>query len=48
MRSAGIKIWVLTGDKIETAINIGYSCDLLNFDMEIFIIDAISTSDVLL
>jgi phospholipid-translocating ATPase len=21
---AGIKIWVLTGDKMETAINIGY------------------------
>ena len=26
---AGIKVWVLTGDKIETAINIGYSCNLL-------------------
>ena len=25
----GIKIWVLTGDKRETAINIGYSCKLL-------------------
>lgn len=23
---AGIKIWVLTGDKVETAINIGYAC----------------------
>lgn len=23
MRSAGIKVWVLTGDKVETAINIG-------------------------
>lgn len=22
---AGIKIWVLTGDKMETAINIGYA-----------------------
>ncbi|UJR35768.1 hypothetical protein I4U23_028516 [Adineta vaga] len=27
---AGIKIWVLTGDKKETAINIGYSCKLLS------------------
>ncbi len=27
---AGIKVWVLTGDKIETAVNIGYSCKLLN------------------
>jgi len=25
-RKAGIKLWVLTGDKIETAINIAYSC----------------------
>ncbi|XP_053405504.1 phospholipid-transporting ATPase ID-like isoform X2 [Mercenaria mercenaria] len=37
---AGIKIWVLTGDKQETAINIGYSCRLLTDDMEeVFIID---------
>ena len=26
IKSAGIKVWVLTGDKIETAINIGISC----------------------
>ncbi|KAK3098825.1 hypothetical protein FSP39_023456 [Pinctada imbricata] len=38
---AGIKIWVLTGDKQETAINIGYSCRLLTDEMEeTFIIDA--------
>ncbi len=30
IKSAGIKVWVLTGDKIETAINIGISCKLLN------------------
>jgi P-type E1-E2 ATPase len=24
--NAGIKVWVLTGDKIETAINIALSC----------------------
>ena len=30
IRRAGIKLWVLTGDKIETAINIGYSCKLLD------------------
>lgn len=30
MKKAGIKVWVLTGDKIETAINIGISCKLLN------------------
>lgn len=28
--TAGIKIWVLTGDKQETAIEIGKSCNLIN------------------
>ncbi|KAL9251249.1 putative phospholipid-transporting ATPase 8 [Drosera capensis] len=31
---AGIKIWVLTGDKMETAINIGYACGLLRQGMK--------------
>ncbi|XP_050716966.1 phospholipid-transporting ATPase IF-like [Eriocheir sinensis] len=26
LRVAGIKVWVLTGDKVETAVNIAYSC----------------------
>lgn len=30
LAEAGIKLWVLTGDKVETAINIGFSCNLLN------------------
>uniref|UniRef100_A0AAR2LYX2 Phospholipid-transporting ATPase n=1 Tax=Pygocentrus nattereri TaxID=42514 RepID=A0AAR2LYX2_PYGNA len=30
---ANIKIWVLTGDKLETAMNIGYSCNMLRDDM---------------
>lgn len=29
LANAGIKIWVLTGDKMEIAINIGYACSLL-------------------
>lgn len=29
LRRAGIKLWMLTGDKRETAINIGYSCGLI-------------------
>jgi phospholipid-transporting ATPase len=33
LASAGIKIWVLTGDRQETAINIGYSCKLLTEEM---------------
>ena len=36
LRAAGIKIWVLTGDKQETAINIGFACALLNNDMGLF------------
>lgn len=34
-REAGIRTWVLTGDKVETAINIGFSSGLLTSDMEI-------------
>uniref|UniRef100_A0A7S2CW43 Phospholipid-transporting ATPase n=1 Tax=Octactis speculum TaxID=3111310 RepID=A0A7S2CW43_9STRA len=33
LKNAGIKIWVLTGDKMTTAINIGQSCKLLNTSM---------------
>ncbi|KAJ2782484.1 phospholipid transporting ATPase [Coemansia javaensis] len=47
---AGIKLWVLTGDKTETAINIGYSCNLLNNDMQLVVVaaaDAASTRDQL-
>ncbi|KAI9734412.1 MAG: hypothetical protein M1818_006800 [Claussenomyces sp. TS43310] len=37
LADAGIKLWVLTGDKVETAINIGFSCNLLNNDMELLL-----------
>ena len=30
LQDAGIKIWMLTGDKLETAENIGESCKLLH------------------
>ncbi|CAF1156268.1 unnamed protein product [Adineta steineri] len=39
LHKAGIKIWVLTGDKKETAINIGYSCKLLTDQMLNIILD---------
>lgn len=39
LKETGIKIWVLTGDKIETAINIAYSCALLNNELEQIVID---------
>ena len=38
LAEAGIKLWVLTGDKVETAINIGFSCNVLNTDMELLVI----------
>lgn len=34
-REAGIKVWVLTGDKLETAKTIGFSCHLLTKEMEL-------------
>lgn len=44
---AHIKIWVLTGDKQETAINIGYSCQLLTDELaDVFIVDASSYDEV--
>ena len=33
LMEAGIKMWVLTGDRQETAINIGFSCKLITPDM---------------
>lgn len=38
LKQAGINIWVLTGDKIETAINIGYSCQLIHEKLDKIII----------
>ncbi|KAI6206385.1 Phospholipid-transporting ATPase [Aphelenchoides besseyi] len=36
LRRAGIQVWVLTGDKCETAINIAKSCHLFNSQLEIW------------
>ena len=36
LRLAGIKIWMLTGDKMNTAYNIALSCNLINTNMKIF------------
>ncbi|XP_029295370.1 phospholipid-transporting ATPase ID-like isoform X2 [Cottoperca gobio] len=47
LSKADIKIWVLTGDKQETAENIGYSCNLLREEMnEVFIVSGHSPDDV--
>ncbi|XP_015906001.1 phospholipid-transporting ATPase VA [Parasteatoda tepidariorum] len=40
LRAAGIVVWVLTGDKQETAVNIAYSCKLFSSDMEVLTLNA--------
>ncbi|KAE9611241.1 hypothetical protein Lal_00038264 [Lupinus albus] len=45
LRHAGIKVWVLTGDKQETAISIGLSCKLLSADMHQIIINGKSEAE---
>ncbi|KAE9602245.1 hypothetical protein Lal_00049558 [Lupinus albus] len=40
LAQAGIKLWVLTGDKMETAINIGFACSLLRQGMKQIIISS--------
>lgn len=39
LRRANIKLWMLTGDKRETAINIGHSCRLVKEYSEVIILD---------
>ncbi|KAL7248709.1 hypothetical protein ACSBR2_003454 [Camellia fascicularis] len=42
---AGIKVWVLTGDKQETAISIGHSCKILTSDMQQIIVNGTSEEE---
>jgi len=46
MKQTGIKVWVLTGDKIETAINIGVSAGLLDDNMDQYIVDENFSQDL--
>uniref|UniRef100_A0A8C5W5R1 Phospholipid-transporting ATPase n=1 Tax=Leptobrachium leishanense TaxID=445787 RepID=A0A8C5W5R1_9ANUR len=39
LMKADIKIWVLTGDKQETAVNIGYSCRLVSQTMSLIMVN---------
>ncbi|XP_063285693.1 phospholipid-transporting ATPase IB isoform X2 [Pelobates fuscus] len=39
LMKAEIKIWVLTGDKQETAVNIGYSCRLVSQTMSLIMVN---------
>ncbi|XP_021366128.1 probable phospholipid-transporting ATPase VA isoform X4 [Mizuhopecten yessoensis] len=40
LRRAGIKVWVLTGDKQETAIQIAYASQLFDTNMHIMVLNA--------
>jgi phospholipid-transporting ATPase len=42
LTAAGIKVWMLTGDKEETAINIAYACSLLDNSIQQVIINCTS------
>lgn len=42
---ANIKVWILTGDKQETAINIGHSCRLLSKDVPLIILNSSSLDE---
>lgn len=46
MREAEVKLWVLTGDKRETAENIGYSANLLDRKMDVVHIQGSSSEEV--
>ena len=40
LRQAGIKVWVLTGDKQETAIQVAYSSALFDPEQELIVMNA--------
>ena len=43
--NAGIKIWLLTGDKMDTAKSISYSCNLINHSFHIFDFEENNTNE---
>ncbi|KAE8224390.1 hypothetical protein CF319_g2705 [Tilletia indica] len=45
LQTAGIKVWVLTGDRQETAINIGLSCRLISESMNLVIVNEETSQD---
>ncbi|CAG8455671.1 8932_t:CDS:2 [Paraglomus occultum] len=47
LREAGMKVWVLTGDKLETAINIGFAAQLLTKDMKLWTLRTANKKDVI-
>ncbi|XP_030379749.1 probable phospholipid-transporting ATPase IF [Scaptodrosophila lebanonensis] len=48
LQEAGLKIWVLTGDKVETSFNIGLSCKHITPDATVhFMVDVIEKTELL-
>ncbi|XP_067039741.1 phospholipid-transporting ATPase VD-like [Acropora muricata] len=45
LREGGLKVWVLTGDKQETAINVAHSCRLLDKNMQKVTLNATSKEE---
>jgi phospholipid-transporting ATPase len=45
LEQASVKVWVLTGDKQETAINIGLSCGAIEDGMDVYIINEDNLED---
>ncbi|XP_061651694.1 probable phospholipid-transporting ATPase VD isoform X1 [Phyllopteryx taeniolatus] len=45
LQRAGIKVWVLTGDKQETAVNIAYACKLIGPNDQILTVNCESKDD---
>ncbi|ODN03513.1 putative phospholipid-transporting ATPase IF [Orchesella cincta] len=43
--SAGIRVWMLTGDKLETGVNVAISCGLINASTKQYIVDNMSLAD---
>ncbi|KAK2950815.1 ion-transporting P-type ATPase [Blattamonas nauphoetae] len=46
LRKAGIRIWLLTGDKMETALNIGFACRLVDPSMQVIEVDGDKAEEV--
>jgi phospholipid-transporting ATPase len=46
LKTAGIIVWVLTGDKIETAVSIGFSCSLLTSQMTLIEVTGIKKREI--
>ena len=45
LKSAGIKIWILTGDKLDTAESIGYNCNLLSKRQKVFVLKIMNNEE---